>query len=60
MMFDLGPSLFPLLVFFTYIAAVGFVIWFVVSLIRIQREKNEQLAKISSGLHLISTKLDKE
>ncbi len=60
MMFDIGPALLPLILFFTYIAAIGFVIWFMVTLIKIQREKNEQLAKISSGLHLLSTKLDKE
>lgn len=60
MMFEIGPALLPLILFITYIAAIGFVIWFMVTLIKLQREKNQQLAKISSGLHLISTKLDQK
>ncbi|WP_244094261.1 hypothetical protein [Jeotgalibacillus salarius] len=52
--------LFPIFIFLLYIAAFIFVVWFMVTLIKLQKEKNEHLAKISSGIHLISNKLDKE
>ncbi|MGD7045995.1 hypothetical protein [Jeotgalibacillus proteolyticus] len=55
---DMAFAWFPLLIFILYIAAFVFVIWFMVTLIKLQKEKNEHLAKISNGIHLVSSKMD--
>ncbi|KIL50834.1 hypothetical protein [Jeotgalibacillus campisalis] len=52
---EMAIAWFPLLIFILYIAAFAFVIWFMVTLIKLQKEKNEHLAKIAS---LVSSKLD--
>lgn len=47
-------SFFPILMMFLYLAAIGFSIWFAVSLIKAQRERNVILKEISTKLELKS------
>ncbi|WP_246041680.1 hypothetical protein [Robertmurraya kyonggiensis] len=43
-------SFFPMLMMLFYLAAIGFSIWFALSLIKAQRERNEILNEISAKL----------
>ncbi|WP_449622150.1 hypothetical protein [Robertmurraya sp. Marseille-Q9965] len=43
-------SFFPMLMMLLYLAAIGFTIWFAVSLIKAQRERNVILKEFSAKL----------
>ncbi|WP_019156971.1 hypothetical protein [Robertmurraya massiliosenegalensis] len=47
-------ALVPILMIITYIALVGFTIWFCVSLIKAQRERNQILKDISARLNQVN------
>ncbi|MEQ2526604.1 hypothetical protein WMO40_07815 [Bacillaceae bacterium CLA-AA-H227] len=49
-------SFFPILMMFLYLAVFGFSIWFAVSLIKAQRERNVILKEISTRLEQKSEK----
>ncbi|PFN79253.1 hypothetical protein COJ85_30795 [Bacillus sp. AFS076308] len=46
-------AILPIFIIIIYLAVIGFTIWFAVSLIKAQKERNEVLKEISSKLDIL-------
>ncbi|TWD93284.1 hypothetical protein FB550_11698 [Neobacillus bataviensis] len=47
-------AILPIFIILIYLAVIGFTIWFAVSLIKAQKERNDVLKEISSKLDVLN------